>query len=300
MTERRRGALRLALLLALPLLAVAALSLVRDRADETVTLPGGLPLQVTASVPPQAWLVRRVGGERVTVETLLAPGSDVHTYEPSPRQARRAASSRLLVEVGHPDLLFERRVLAGLRSRPGLEIVSTAAAVPPLPAAAGEETDPHVWLSPAAMRATALGIAAALERLDPGGAALYRANLSTLLADLDRAEAEARRILADPPRRRVYVVHPAWGYLLREVGLEQVALESHGKEPSPRQLRALVESARRDGARAVFVQQGYSDRPARALAGEIGAEVVALDPLAEDWAANLPRVAAELREGLGG
>jgi zinc transport system substrate-binding protein len=48
------------------------------------------------------------------------------------------------------------------------------------------------------------------------------------------------------------------------------------------------------------VQSGFSDRPARALAAEIGAEVVAIDPMAEDWAANLPRVAAALREALRG
>ena len=297
MTPRRRGALRLGLLLALPLAAVAALPLVRTR--DAVPPAGELPIQVTASVPPQAWLVRRIGGERVRVEVLLPPGSSVHTFEPSPRQVRRAAGSRLLVEVGHPALLFERRLIAGMR--PGaVEVVSTAAGAAPLPAAAGEEIDPHVWLSPAAMRSTAREIAAALERLDPAGAPRYRAGLAALLADLEGAEAEARRLLADPPQRRIYVYHPAWGYLLREVGLEQVALESHGKEPSPRQLRALVESARRDGARAIFVQRGFADRPARAIADEIGAEVVPLDPLAEDWAANLPRVAAELRGALGG
>ena len=298
MSPRRRGALRLALLLALPLAAVAALPLVRS--PDASPAMGELPIQVTASVPPQAWLVRRIGAERVSVEVLLPPGSSVHTYEPSPRQVRRAASSRLLVEVGHPALLFERRLLAGVRSRPGIEIVSTAVGAPPLPVATGEEIDPHVWLSPAAIRFTAREIAAALARLDPAGAPRYRAGLAALLVDLQRAEAEARRLLADLPRRRVYVYHPAWGYLLREMGLEQVALEAHGKEPGPRQLRALVEGARRDGARAIFVQQGFADRPARAIAAEIGAEVVALDPLAEDWAVNLPRVAAELRGALGG
>jgi zinc transport system substrate-binding protein len=296
---RNRSGLHLALLLVLPsFAAVGALAVVLERGGSDRATAG--PLLVTASVPPQAWLVRRIGGERVSVEVLLPPGSSVHTYEPTPRQMARATATRLLVEVGHPDLLFERRLVASLRSRPGLEVVTTSAGVPPLPAGAGEETDPHVWVSPAAMRATARAVAAALERLDPAGAGVYRAGLAGALADLDRAEAEARRLLADVPRRRVYVYHPAWGYLLRELGLEQVALESHGKEPGPRQLQALVENARRDGVRHVFVQRGFSDRPARALAEEIGAEVVTLDPLAEDWAANLPRVAARLREAVGG
>jgi zinc transport system substrate-binding protein len=293
-TSRRPGALRLALLLLLPVLAVAALALVVEP-----PAPRGR-VAVTASVPPQAWLVRRIGGDRVDVHVLLPPGTSVHTYEPSPQQMRRAAESRLLVEVGHPGLPFEQRLLAGLRSRPGVEVVTTSAAVPLLPVADGAEADPHVWLSPQAMRGTARGVAAALERLDPAGAGEYRAGLAAVLADLDRAEAAARALVAGLPHRRVFVYHPAWGYLLRELGLEQVALEAQGKEPSPRQLRALVETARRDGARRIFVQRGFADRPARALADEIGAEVVTIDPLAEDWAANLPRVAAEFREALDG
>ena len=294
MTSRRPGALRLALVTLLPVLALAALALVVEP-----DAPAGR-VAVTASVPPQAWLVRRIGGDRVDVHVLLPPGTSVHTYEPSPQQMRRAAGSRLLVEVGHPDLPFEGRLLAGLRSRPGVEVVTTSAGVPLLVDAGGGGADPHVWLSPQAMRGTARGVAAALERLDAAGAGDYRAALAAVLADIDRAEAEARRLVAGLPHRRVYVYHPAWGYLLRELGLEQVALEAGGKEPSPRQLQALVETARRDGARRIFVQRGFADRPARALAAEIGAEVVAVDPLAEDWADNVPRVAAELREALGG
>lgn len=77
-----------------------------------------------------------------------------------------------------------------------------------------------------------------------------------------------------------------------------MAIESGGKEPSPLALAKLIEEARRDGVRVVFTQPGFSDRSARTLAREIGARVVALDPLAYDWPDNLRRVAAALREAL--
>ena len=79
-----------------------------------------------------------------------------------------------------------------------------------------------------------------------------------------------------------------------------MAIETDGKEPSPRRLVELVGEARRAGTRAVFVQRGEYDRPAQAIAQEIGARVVALEPLAEDWPANLRRTAAALREAAGG
>jgi zinc transport system substrate-binding protein len=150
------------------------------------------------------------------------------------------------------------------------------------------------------MRATAADVAAALERLDPAGASLYRSRLAATQGEIDRLAADLGRTLAGLPRHRFLVYHPAWGYLARDYGLEQQAIEAGGKEPSPRELVALVEAARRDRTRVVFVQRGYYDRPAQAIAEEIGARVVALDPMAEDWPANLRAVAASLREALGG
>ncbi|HEV8631718.1 MAG TPA: zinc ABC transporter substrate-binding protein [Thermoanaerobaculia bacterium] len=252
---------------------------------------------VAATVPPQAWLVRRLGRDRVDVEVLLPPGASPHTYDPTPQQVARLASAQLVVEVGHPSFLFERRLLDALTSRqPPPLVVDMMSAV----AGANGETDPHVWLSPAVMRATARQVSAALVRLDPGAAPLFRQQLAGVLADIERLDADLHRTLDGLPRRRFLVYHPAWDYLARDYGLEQVAIEAEGKEPSPRQLVALVERARRDGTGIVFVQSGYYDRPARAVAGEIGARVVAVDPMAEDWPANLRRVAALLRGALGG
>ena len=79
-----------------------------------------------------------------------------------------------------------------------------------------------------------------------------------------------------------------------------MAIETDGKEPSPRRLVELVEEARRAGTRTVFVQRGEYDRPAQAIADELGAKLVALEPLAEDWPGTLRRTAAALREAAGG
>jgi zinc transport system substrate-binding protein len=266
---------------------------------------GGSRLRVVATVPPQAWLVKRLGGDRVEVDVLLPPGASEHTYEPTPQQVARLADARLVVEVGHPALLFERRLLDAMLSREPRPLVVEMThglvlpeAPPPAPHSHG--ADPHVWLSPKVMRSSAVAVAAALERLDPAGAPLYRANLHTMLAEIDGLDAELARELGELPSRRFLVYHPAWGWFARDYGLEQVAIETDGKEPSPRQLVALVDEARRAGTRAVFVQRGEYDRPAQAVAGELGARVVALEPLAEDWPSNLRRAAAALREGAGG
>jgi zinc transport system substrate-binding protein len=291
------------------LLLAAVVALVALAARGIHARPG-LPgsddrLRVVVTVPPQAWLVKRLGGDRVDVDVLLPPGASEHTYEPTPQQVARLADARLMVEVGHPALLFERRLLDTMVTREPTPLIVEMThglvlpdAPPPAPHAHG--ADPHVWLSPKVMRSSAVAVAAALERLDPEGASTYRANLRTTVADIDRLDSDLARELGALPNRRFLVYHPAWGYFARDYRLEQVAIETDGKEPSPRRLVELVEEARRAGTRAVFVQRGEYDRPAQAIAEEIGARVVALEPLAEDWPANLRRTAAALREAAGG
>jgi zinc transport system substrate-binding protein len=94
------------------------------------------------------------------------------------------------------------------------------------------------------------------------------------------------------------VFHPAWGYLAAGLGLEQVAVEQEGKEPSPAELAALVDRARADRVRVVFVQPQGSPDAALVFAREVGARVEVIDPLARDWPDNLRRVAEALAGAL--
>lgn len=291
----RPGLLARLLPLAAILFAIGLLSLLAGRPEDRPRL------RVAVTVPPQAWLVRRIGRDRVEVDVLLPPGSSPHTYEPTPQQVAHLAGADLLVEVGHPSFLFERRLLDALLSRrPAPVVVAMSRHARLLPDSTEGASDPHVWLSPAVMRDTAREVKAALAKLDPGAADLYGSSLAGVLDDIDAVDAELRRSLSTLPHRRFLVYHPAWGYLARDYGLEQVAIEAGGKEPSARRLVAVVEQARREGTRVLFIQRGYYEQPARAIARELGARVIALDPMAEDWPANLRQVGAEIREALGG
>lgn len=251
-------------------------------------------IPVAVSVPPQAYFVDRIGGDRVDVEVLIPPGTSPHTFEPAPRQLMALSRARLYVKVGHPAFPFEKKHLdARLERDAGLEVVDLAAGI-----ADHGETDPHVWLSPETAAVTARHIAQALARLDPAHADLFEANLATFLADVEALDQELRTAFAGLAHRSFVVQHPAWGHFAARYGLEQIAVESDGKEPGPAALVALIERTRKEGVRVVFVQQGIADRGARTLAREIGAEVVAVDPLAFDWLENLRRVAVAFRAAM--
>ena len=260
-------------------------------------------LVVGVSVPPQAYLVERIGGERVEVLVMVPPGASPATYEPTPQQLVELGRASLYVKVGHPDFLFERRHLATLlKVNPEIPILDMAATMEGL--CQGERSaeldgDPHLWLSPRLMRAAAAGIEDELLVLDPAGAPLYRRNLQALLVDIDRLDLEIGELVAGLQGRRFMVFHPAWSYFACDYGLRQMAIEAGGKEPSPAQLVATIQAARRAGIGVIFVQRGFSDRSARVIAAEIGARIEVLDPMAHDWLENLrssaDRIAAAVR-----
>ena len=265
--------------------------------------PGPAPLRVVVTVPPQAYLVERIGGERVTTEVMMPSGNSEDTWSPSPRQMGALSRADLYVLVGHPAFVVERREIEpALAAHPGIALVDMSAGMDLAPAGSergeGDEGDPHVWTAPALVRVAAANIERALADRDPEHAAAYRERLASFQADLDDLDAEIRRELTGLAHREFFVAHPAWGHFAAEYGLEQVAIEEEGKEPSARRLVELIGRARADGITTVFAQAGFPERGARVIAGEVGGRVVVLDPLARNWLDNTRRTAREIAAAL--
>ncbi len=263
---------------------------------------------VVAGVGPVAYLARRIAADHLTVGVLVAPGQDPHTYWPSPRQMTDLARARLLLTV---DLPLEHRIAEKLASRrDGPKAVDLTKGLDRLRAACHDhdhdhgdhdegELDPHVWMSPRVAKTLAGRICDELCALAPACEADFRKNLGALEADLDAVDAELTTALAPIKGKTFYVFHPSFGYFARDYGLHQKAVETEGKAPGAKHLKALIASARADGVKVIFVQPQFPQDSVRAVADKIGGAVVPLDPLADDYIANLRRVAAALTDALG-
>ncbi|MDQ7008558.1 MAG: zinc ABC transporter substrate-binding protein [Acidobacteriota bacterium] len=278
---------RSSLALVLALLAGAA-SCAPPRTGEE----GSGPL-VFVSILPQRFFVQRIAGDGVRCEVLVGPGQSPATYEPTPRQMAGLADAELCLLIGVPfESAWKKRIAD---SNPDLAIVDCSAglAAPRGPIA---ERDPHVWLDPVLARDLARCIHQQLIGILPGQRSRLERGLAGLLADLDTLDRDLERLLEPVRGRRVLVFHPSWGYLTRRYGLEQVAVESEGKHPGPRHMARIIAEARQAGVRSMLAQQQFSQKAARAVADEIGAGVIAADPLAEDYLENMRRVAGILVE----
>ncbi len=258
---------------------------------------------VWVSVLPQVEIVQRVGGGRVTVQTLVQPGHSPTTYEPTPRQLAALWDADLLVRTGVP---FERSLLAKVTSlHPELKIADASSGIQLEPMEGGHgghdhgAMDPHIWLDPILVKVQAATVRDALCGLAAGYCTEFDANLARYLEELDQVDRRVRAILEPVAGRTLHVFHPAYGYFARRYGLRQAAVEVAGKEPTPRQMAAFVEEARQAGAKVLFVQPQFLGNGARAAAEAVGSELVVLDPLAADLLANLERMAARIAAAWG-
>jgi zinc/manganese transport system substrate-binding protein/manganese/iron transport system substrate-binding protein len=238
------------------------------------TDPSGRPtgvLRVVATTTVFADIIRNVGGERVSVESIIPAGVGPEDYEPKPDDARRLVAADLVVSNG-----------VGLDDFLGKLVDANASATPRLILGEGIPTidvdgrpNPHFWLDPTLVRDHYLpAIAAKLTELDPAGKATYDANAtaySTRLTDLDT---ELQKKVATIPAadRKLVTFHDAFPYFARHFGFEMVGvvLANVGQDPTAGDLARLVEKVKAAGVRAVFSEAQFSPKLSQTLADEAG------------------------------
>jgi len=294
------------------------------------------PLRVFASVIPIQTFVEKIGGEHVDARVMVRPGFNPHTYDPTPQQIAALAGAVLYVRTGVPfEQAWMERIRSAnpkmqvIDAREGIALREMEAhthdehehgdephaeddhdhgpasevAHADRDAGAPEdehahEQDPHVWVSPPLVRHMVGVIRDKLTELDPAHAADFARNRDAFVAEVDALDRDLRELLDPLANRRFMVFHPAWGYFADTYGLIQVPIEREGKEPGARALAALIDQAKDDRIKVVFVQPQFDKRQARQVAEAIGGAVIAVDPLAADYVDNLRRVGREFAKAL--
>jgi zinc transport system substrate-binding protein len=263
-------------------------------------------LLIAVSIPPQAWFVSQIAGEHAQSVVLVGPGQNPHNYEPTPKQIQSLASAGAWILSGTE---FEISLLPRVTSLfPKLHIVDGTEGVQfRLLAERDEhdgvvpsslEIDRHTWLGREPAKILAGHIKDTLCRLDKKNAEFYTLQYENLI-DLIEDEFESLRIMLAPLEgRNVFVYHPSFGYFLDEFGIRQEAVETGGKEPGPRVLNNLITKVRQENAAAIFVQAQFPVNAAKTLADSVDAQIIILDPLAEDWLKNIQDMGQILREAV--
>ena len=271
-------------------------------------------LQVAVSILPQKYFVEKIGGDRVKVSVMVLPGSSPATYEPKPRQMANLTKAAIYFAVGVP---FETVWLEKFRTmNPKMAVVPTQAGIEKIPMKAhvhdSHETkthpehaapsgikDPHVWLSPPLVMLQARNILNGFIEVDPKYKASYQANYKEFIGEVANLDIQLINQFQGTVRSKSFMVyHPSWGYFARAYGLRQIPIEMEGKGPTAREMRELVDMARANGIKVIFVQPQFSTKRADTIAKTINGSFMVADPLAENWAENLLKVAKAFRSTL--
>lgn len=273
-------------------------------------------ITVFVSIPPQKYFVQAIGKDRVTITAVVSPAHSPADYEPSPAQMREMAKADIYFAAGVPFEITWLEKFAAVNPR--MRLVKTDAGIEKKPVnrhdtAAGlsihalpqnhhdvhhktDMPDPHIWLSPQLVKIQANHIAAGLSAIDPENKDFYQKNYLDLLNRIDRLDQELKALFTEKTAQKAFLVfHPSWGYFADAYGLTQVSIEVEGKAPKAREVKHLIDFARRRNIRLIFVQPQFSTKQAAIIAREIGGRLIPADPLAENWPENLRRVALSIK-----
>lgn len=242
---------------------------------------GGAPV-VIATTGLIADVAGQVAGERLAIPSLMKPGQDAHTFEPTPADAARLQQAGLVFANG---LDYEESLaplLDDLEAADKVRVVAVSEGVDVLPGGEHAAGDPHTWMDPTSVMIWADNIAAALADIDPPGAGIYQANADAYKSQLMELDMFiAGQVDAIPQADRKLVTdHDALAYFARRYGFEVIGAVipnvSTSAEPSAADLAALVTAMREQDAKAIFVEAAVSDAMARQVAAEIGYPVQVL------------------------
>jgi zinc transport system substrate-binding protein len=265
---------------------------------------------VLVSVGPDAFFTKSIGGDLIDVVTIVPSGSSPHFFEPQPRQALELSNADLWFRRGE---MFETRLLKTLKkTSPKMHIYDLRIGVPLIEGSCNhnhghehthhghehthhehthhehehthdDEKDLHTWTSPQMAIRHVKSIAKTLEKHYPEDAKKFQENATALIKKLHVYHLALKANLKNSSGSVVLVSHPAFAYLCKDYGLEQVAIEVEGKEPHPRHIDKILKKLIEREVSHIFIQEQYNNKGALAISEMLHLDYTSIDPYTEDY-----------------
>lgn len=262
---------------------------------------------ISVSILPQKYFVESLLGEGFEVNVLIPPGTSPASYDPTPKQLKDLNQSEFYLKMGY--LGFELAWMESIKkNHKDLNIVNLSSGINLIMgeedhgdledegAGEGESldhdhdhsgVDPHIWMSPKSALWIAENTANALIRFDPACKDLIRNKLDSLKVVIAQLDKEMEAVCNQMSNKKFIIYHPALTYLARDYGLEQIAMEFEGKDPSAAHIKKLIDRAKNEHITVVFIQKEFDKENAKQISKDINGKLIQIDPLAENWEAQM-------------
>ena len=246
---------------------------------------------IYVTIAPLRAIVEDVSCHDFDVEILVPKGAGPETFEPTAKQLTAMSNADVVFTTGL--ITFEHNLTENI---PAERIVDLSRGVELIKGSCSHGhhhhahgIDPHIWTSPRALKTMTLNICDALMERYPDSTK-YITAAEGVIARLDTLDAYCKRSIEQSETKSVMIYHPAYTYYAHDYHIDQIAIEHDGKEPTPKRLKSLIATAQRLGIGHILLQAQYSEDKVRSLARECNAEIIVVDPLAEDIIAEIERV----------
>lgn len=220
-------------------------------------------------------MAKNVAGDTADVESITKPGAEIHEYQPTPGDIRRAQGAQLILANGLNLELWFQRFYQHLNGVPEV-VVSTG--ITPTSITEGPydgKPNPHAWMSPQNALIYVDNIRDAFSKYDPENAAIYAKNAENykqkIKATLQPLQAELAKIPAE--KRWLVTSEGAFSYLANDFKLKELYLWpiNADQQGTPQQVRKVIDTIRKNHIPVIFSESTISDKPARQVARESGA-----------------------------
>ena len=256
---------------------------------------------LTVTLEPLRYFTEAIAGDNYEVVSMVPKGSSPESYDPTPQQLVNLSKSQAYLRIGY--IGFEQAWMKKLEANcPNMKVYDTSKGIDLIRDKGHWHGDhfheggvePHVWNSTQNALIIADNIYQALCELDSTHQEDYQKRLDVLKQTIRQTDANICTLLENADSTFL-IYHPALSYFARDYGLKQVSIEEGGKEPSPAQLKALIETCRNENVHTIFVQQEFDQRNAQLIAHELGINIVSINPLSYDWVKEMIRIAEALK-----
>ena len=256
---------------------------------------------LTVTLEPLRYFTEAIAGDNYEVVSMVPKGSSPESYDPTPQQLVNLSKSQAYLRIGY--IGFEQAWMKKLEANcHNMKVYDTSKGIDLIRDKGHWHGDhfheggvePHVWNSTQNALIIADNIYQALCELDSTHQEDYQKRLDVLKQTIRQTDANVRTLVENADSTFL-IYHPALSYFARDYGLKQVSIEEGGKEPSPAQLKALIETCRNENVHTIFVQQEFDQRNAQLIANELGVNIVSINPLSYDWVKEMIRIAEALK-----
>lgn len=231
-------------------------------------------LKVVTTFTVIADMAKNVAGDAAEVTSITKPGAEIHEYQPTPGDIRRAQGADLILVNGFNLELWFSRFYQRLK---GVPQVTVTEGIEPLGITEGPyngKPNPHAWMSPDNALIYVDNISKALQKYDPANAAVYQANADRYKTQIQLTLAPMRAEIEKLPENQRWLVtsEGAFSYLARDLSLKELYLWpiNADQQGTPQQVRKVIDAVRANHIPTIFSESTISAKPAQQVAREAG------------------------------